>query len=65
MLSNDAHNAMLKINDQLGYFEINNKLNMINSSLTPLHHGQVEIIKESSLMKAEREFASNGSFFRR
>lgn len=62
---NDANIAQLKINDQLGYFEINNKLQMINSSLIPLHHGQVEIIKESSLMKADREFASNGSFFRR
>lgn len=62
---NDAQNDQTKINDQLGYFEINNKLELINSSLIPLHHGQVEIIKESSLMKAERDFASNGYFFRR
>ena len=61
---NDASAAQIKINDQLGYFEIKSKLTAISSTLVPLTHGQVEIIREATIKHREGSFASNGPFFR-
>lgn len=64
MHMNDVNTAKLKINDQLGYFEINAKLSVINSTLMPLTHGQVEVIQESVLKRSDSRFASAAPFFR-
>lgn len=58
MHQNDRDAAQAKINNYLGFFEIKGKLASTHSTLIPLKHGQVEVIRETDLKRAASSFAS-------
>lgn len=59
MFQNDANLAQIKIDEQLGHFEIKSKLAAVQSPLKPLANGQVETINEA-LLQRSRSLAAAG-----